>query len=125
MPGSVADVPCAGSGSVSAGPGSSGWLPGRAWFGGVLAEGVLERQDDPRVLDRGGWWAVVLTFEGDLRLYRFAQVRPAPLPEPVGPWLGPREGEWTSSLDADAYRAGVAVIRDRIRDGEVYQANLC
>jgi para-aminobenzoate synthetase component 1 len=91
----------------------------------VLAEGVLERRDDPRVLDRGGWWAVVLTFEGDLRLYRFAQVRPAPLPVPLGAWLGPWEGEWTSSLDADDYRTGVEVIRDRIRDGDVYQVNLC
>ena len=32
---------------------------------------------------------------------------------------------WRSSLDADAYRASVAEIRERIAAGTVYQANLC
>lgn len=97
----------------------------RAWFDGVLAEEVIERHDDPAVLDRGGWWAVVLTFEGGLRLYRFARVRRAPLPAPTAPWRGPAPGEWTSSLDAGAYRAGVTAVRQRIREGDVYQVNLC
>jgi para-aminobenzoate synthetase component 1 len=80
---------------------------------------------DPRALESGGWWAVVVTFEGDVRLYRFARVRPARLPRAGGPWRGPRLGEWTSSLGGDRYRAGVTAVRDRIRTGEVYQVNLC
>lgn len=85
----------------------------------------MERHQDPRVLEGGGWWAVVVTFEGEVRLYRFDRVWPARLPCPGVPWRGPRPGEWVSSLEADQYRAGVAVIRDRIRAGEVYQVNLC
>lgn len=110
------------------GPAASGsgdrWRA-RAWLGGVLADGLVERSSDLRVLDAGGWWAVVVTFEGDVRLYRFEDVRPAPLPVPPTAWCGPRPGDWTSSLDADAYRAGVAAVRERIREGDVYQVNLC
>lgn len=98
---------------------------GRAWLGGHLAEGLVERSDDPRVLDRGGWWAVVVTFEGEVRLYRFARVAPVPCPPSGGRWRGPDAGEWSTSLDEHAYRAGVDAIRDHIREGEVYQVNLC
>ena len=99
--------------------------PPRAWFGGLLAEGHLTTSDDPADLDRGGWWAVVVTFEGDVRLHRFATVRRAGLPRARGSWCGPAAGAWTSSLDERAYRAGVEEIRRRVRDGEVYQVNLC
>lgn len=99
--------------------------PGRAWFGGLLAEGLVERDDDPAALERGGWWAAVVTFEGELRLYRFARVRRSPRPRARSEWHGPRPGEWTTSLEADAYRAGVRRIRDHIREGDVYQVNLC
>lgn len=47
---------------------------------------------------------------------------PAPVP---GRWRGPARGDWTSSLDRDAYTAGVRRIREHIAAGEVYQANLC
>jgi para-aminobenzoate synthetase component 1 len=98
---------------------------GRAWFDGILAEEVTERSGDPSVLDRGGWWAVVITFEGDVRLYRFGRVSRSVLPPPSRGWRGPEVGEWSTSLDESAYRAGVAAVRERIRHGEVYQANLC
>ncbi|MGZ4626883.1 MAG: chorismate-binding protein [Kineosporiaceae bacterium] len=101
---------------------------GRAWFAGVLAEGPVEASTDPRRLDGGGWWAVVVTFEGEARLWRFARTTPAPVP-PTGPsdtsWAGPAPNEWTTSLDADAYRRGVQEVRRRIREGDVYQVNLC
>jgi para-aminobenzoate synthetase component 1 len=63
-------------------------LPGEgaAWFGGRLARGVVETSADPAVLDRGGWWAVVITFEGEVRLWRFRDVMDAPLPPPPGRW---------------------------------------
>ena len=106
---------------------------GAAWFGGVLAEGVTQVADDPGVRDGGGWWAVVATFEGRLSLWRFDRVRRAPLP-PSRPWSPPPTAPrwpridpqaWTSSLDRDGYLAGVTQIRRRIREGEVYQVNLC
>ena len=96
----------------------------RAWFAGVLAEDLLEVSDDPAVLDGGGWWAVVATFEGRVGLWRFGSVRRAPLPV-AGPWHGPGPHDWTSSLSRDGYLAGVREVRRRIREGDVYQVNLC
>lgn len=94
-----------------------------AWFGGVLATGLAEVSDDPAVLDGGGWWAVVATFEGALTLARFTDVRPAPLPP--APWAAVPRDAWTSSLDEPAYLAGVEAVRAEIAAGEVYQVNLC
>jgi para-aminobenzoate synthetase component 1 len=79
-------------------------------------------------LDGGGWWAVVITFEGECRFWRFAEVDAAPLPAaPAGDsdWHGPSVSAWSSSLDQAAYQSGVTEIRNRIRDGDVYQTNLC
>jgi len=99
---------------------------------------VVEIVDNVACLDRGGFWAVVVTFEGEVRCVRFARVTVAqvidtqltdthatngqPLPPPA--WM-PLTGPWSSSLDETAYRAGVSQIRDRIAAGEVYQVNLC
>jgi len=96
---------------------------GAAWFGGRLARGVVETSADPAVLDRGGWWAVVITFEGEVRLWRFRDVMDAPLPP--GHWRAAPAAEWATSLDRDRYLAGVREIRRRIREGDVYQVNLC
>jgi para-aminobenzoate synthetase component 1 len=93
-----------------------------AWFGGFLATDLVEVSTDPRALDGGGWWAVVLTFEGQLTCARFDHVRPAPLPE--GTWV-PTKRSWTSSLSRADYMAAVANVRDNIAAGEVYQVNLC
>ncbi|MCK9895485.1 chorismate-binding protein [Frankia sp. AgB32] len=97
--------------------------------GGRLATGVLEISDDPAVLERGGFWAVVLDFEGSLCCVRFADVRPAPAAGAAalrrGPWRGPPAGSWTTSLDRDAYVAGARAIRARIAAGDVYEVNLC
>jgi para-aminobenzoate synthetase component 1 len=98
---------------------------GMAWFDGLLADRPAEAADDPAVLDRGGWWAVLVTFEGEVRLWRFDRVRPAPLPLPRRPWQAPDAGRWRTSLDRDAFVAGVREIRRRIREGDVYQVNLC
>jgi para-aminobenzoate synthetase component 1 len=97
----------------------------------VLAEGLVETSTDLRRLDDGGWWAVLGTFEGKVRLWRFAHTKPAPLPAPptngdrAGDWPGVRSDDWSSSLDGPGYRARVNEIRRRIREGEVYQVNLC
>ncbi|WP_240809844.1 chorismate-binding protein [Actinomadura sp. WMMA1423] len=92
-----------------------------AYAGGLLATGLADVTSDLAALDSRGWWAVVVTYEGEATCARFETVRPAP--HPGGAWAGP--GEWTSSLDEAAYVAGVERIRDAIADGVVYQANLC
>jgi para-aminobenzoate synthetase component 1 len=94
------------------------------WFAGQYADRLIEASQDPADLDRGGWWAVVMTFEGALRMWRFARVRQRDLPG-ADHWNGPSPGTWRTSMDVDSYRCGVREIRSRIHDGEVYQANLC
>ncbi|MFE0737092.1 chorismate-binding protein [Streptomyces sp. NPDC058855] len=101
-------------------------LPPLARFGGLLATDLRDVTHDPEALDSTGFWAVCADFEGRLTCARFGDVRPDPVPVPVpGAWAGPRPGDWTSSLDRDAYTAGVRRVREHIARGEVYQANLC
>jgi para-aminobenzoate synthetase component 1 len=103
-----------------------------ARFGSRWAGDVVEVVDHLECLDKGGFWAVVVTFEGEVRCVRFARVTSAATngqatnaqPGQVGTWA-PLTGPWSSSLEQAAYRAGVSQIRDRIAAGEVYQVNLC
>jgi len=114
-----------------------------ARFGSRLARDAVEIAHDVECLDAGGFWAVVMTFEGDVTCVRFAQVStaqvstaqvstvriptaqmPSVQPLPVPDWA-PLAGDWSTSLDQTAYRSGVSQIRDRIAAGDVYQACLC
>ena len=92
--------------------------------GGRLATGLRDVTSDVAALDSSGFWAVVVSFEGDAVCARFDSVRPA-RPWPGPPWSGPPAAAWTSSLDRAAYCAGVASIRESIAAGDVYQVNLC
>lgn len=92
-----------------------------AHVGGVLATGLMDVTSDPGALDSGGWWAVVVTYEGKVTCARFGEVRKAP--HPKAEWVPP--GEWSSSLGEREYVAGVERIRAAIARGDVYQANLC
>lgn len=100
--------------------------PGSAWFAGVEATDLVEVVDVRARPERltAGWWAVVGDFEGRVRAWRFATVRPARTGGEAS-WRGPDAGAWTSSLDRQAYVDAVEGVRDRIREGDVYQANLC
>ena len=103
----------------------AGPRPAYAHLGGRLATGLLEVTDDVAALDRAGWWAVVVTYEGRTVCARFADVRPAPPPSAVWPGIiGGREA-WASSMGRQAYESAVGALRDRIAAGDVYQANLC
>ncbi|WP_223124935.1 chorismate-binding protein [Streptomyces sp. TRM68367] len=101
-------------------------MPALARFGGRVATGLLDVTGDPAALDSSGFWAVCADYEGRLTCARFRDVRHEPVPTPVpGAWRGPAPDAWTSSLDRAAYTAGVRRIREHIRAGDVYQANLC
>ena len=95
-------------------------------LGRWTASDLIEVSRDPADLDRGGRWAVTVTFEGSATLARFGswQQRP-PWPQQVGEWSGPGSDSWTSSLDKQAYLAAVEAVRSHISRGEVYQANIC
>jgi para-aminobenzoate synthetase component 1 len=88
-----------------------------------LATGLLDVTSDLAALDGPGFWAVVLSFEGEPVCARFGQVRPA-VPWSGAPWRGPRRDAWVSSLDRVAFEDGVREIREVIAAGGVYQVNL-
>lgn len=97
-----------------------------AEFGDRVATGMAEVTSDPGRLDEGGFWVVVVTFEGALTAVRMKHVESttpvkAPPLEPVPvDFAG-----WTSSLSEDEYVRAVQEIRHRIELGAVYQVNLC
>ncbi len=95
-----------------------------AVVGGRLATGLRDITCDLAALDSTGFWAVVIGFDGDAVCARFDHVRPA-TPWPGPRWRGPDATAWSSSLDRDAFCAGVIAIREAIADGDVYQVNLC
>ena len=106
---------------------------GHARFGSRLARDVVEISHDVECLDRGGFWAVVVTFEGEVTCVRFGQVTDTRAPDlraideqqrQIRDWT-PLTGTWSTSLDETEYRSGVSQIRERIAAGEVYQACLC
>ncbi|AKU16868.1 chorismate-binding protein [Luteipulveratus mongoliensis] len=100
-----------------------------AVFGDRRASGVLEISHDVRSLDRGGFWVVVQTFEGQLTAVRMASVdmvRPPTTESIETPTIDDADLDtWETSLDRSAYEQGVRDIRERIARGEVYQVNLC
>lgn len=110
--------------------------PAWARFAGRLATGVVECVDvlrEPERL-RSGLWFVVVDFEGDrggqARAWRFADVRPddgggAPDAGADAPWRGPAPSGWRSSMDRDAYTGAVERVRAHVREGDVYQVNVC
>ena len=121
--------------SADGSDGFAGGDGGRAWFGGVQARRPVECVDllqSADVVAQGGFWVVVGDFEGRVRAWRFAEVerrhddrRSLCRPESALPWSGPLPTSWSTSMDAEDYRAGVTTIRELIRAGEVYQVNLC
>ena len=105
--------------------------PGRARFDGVWAQGVVDHVDlapDASWSPDGGFWAVVVDFEGRVRAWRFAEVHHGDdggAGEASAGWAGPDADAWCSSLDREEYLAGVGRVRHAVREGEVYQVNLC
>lgn len=79
------------------------------------------------LLDQGGQWFVVADFQGQIRGWRFADVSSAPsaLTSNGAPWQGPALDAWSSSHTQAQYEAAVATTREHIRQGRVYQANIC
>ena len=98
-----------------------------ARFGGLIATDLRDVTGDPAALESAGWWAVVASYTGETVCARFGRIRPAPpaVPAAAVRWRGPDPAAWSSSLDRDAYTAGVRRIREHIAAGDVYQANLC
>lgn len=92
------------------------------WMAGWHATDLREISHDPACLDRPGFWAVFVTFEGEFSAARFGEVLQK---EPPRAQIVPVTCDWHSSLDRDAYLDYVEEIRRLIATGEVYQVNAC
>ena len=91
-------------------------------MGGRLATNLQEISSDPAVLDDGRFWAVVVSFEGEMTFARFENVTESVFPEIE--WDGFTSG-WNSSVSRDGYIHYVEEIRSLIESGTVYQVNAC
>jgi para-aminobenzoate synthetase component 1 len=106
-----------------------------ARFAGRLATDVVECVDlerHPERLDDAGPWFVVVDFEaygrgGRARAWRFTEVEEvAASSSPAGTdWTGPAGEAWSSSTDQRDYVSAVEQVRDHVREGTVYQVNVC
>ena len=94
------------------------------WMGGRFAHSLVEVSDDLSRLDDGNFWALTISFEGRVRLARFAQNYSANFPVEASQWQA-LATSWKSSLDQSAYCEYVANIRESIAAGWVYQVNAC
>lgn len=92
------------------------------WMGDRHAWKLLKYTDDPSHLDDGGFWAVLITFEGQYHFAKFKKVERAPFPE--SPWTV-LERPWRTSLPELDYMSYVHAIREEISQGSVYQVNAC
>jgi len=97
-------------------------LENQFWMGGRMATQLEEISDDPSVLDDGNFWAVVITFEGEMTFARFAEVSENEFPPT--PWSR-IETPWRTSCDRKSYVEYVEAIRSEIAAGGVYQVNAC
>lgn len=119
---------------------------GVAHFAGRTWRGVRESIDvteHPERLNEG-CWLVVGTFEGAITAWRFEH--DGDDPEGVDPdgvhgdgngdgddrsvpeqrvWRGPNPDSWESSMSRTEYCRAVERVREHIREGDVYQANVC
>jgi len=94
------------------------------WMGRRYARSLLEVTKDLSRLDDGNFWAVAISFEGEVTLARFHSNFEADFPFSGSQWRL-IERDWVSSLNKDQYCAYVERIREAISDGWVYQVNAC
>jgi para-aminobenzoate synthetase component 1 len=94
------------------------------WMGGRFAHSLIEVSDDLSRLEDGNFWAVSISYEGEIRLARFAEEFAAPFPFDSSQWNSNLE-KWGSSLGEVEYCKYVEEIRQAIASGWVYQVNAC
>ena len=93
------------------------------WADGLLATELDEVSNDLSRLDEPGFWAVAISFEGEVNLARFRSVVASQLPNSEFGFLP--TVHWSSSLSKAEYESGVDFVRNEIGKGNVYQVNLC
>ena len=94
------------------------------WMNGLLATEFLEVTSDIKKVDRGGFWAISISFEGHAIFARFGKVETDKEFPPANSWMK-LDAVWQSSLEYEDFCSYVAEIRRLISLGVVYQANAC
>ncbi len=92
------------------------------WMGNRHATKMQDFTDDPASLEDGGFWAVMITFEGKYHFAKFKKVVDAPF---VGSDWKVLERPWRTSIQELDYMSYVHAIREEISAGSVYQVNAC
>ncbi len=92
------------------------------WMGNRHATKMQDFTDDPVALEDGGFWAVMITFEGKYHFAKFKKVVDAPF---VGSEWKVLERPWRTSIQELDYMSYVHSIREEISAGSVYQVNAC
>lgn len=89
---------------------------------GIFATDLKDISSDPAVLSDGKFWAVLITFEGEMTFARFGKVQAENFPSSLWKQL---HGTWNSSATDNEYVEYVESIRGAIAEGGVYQVNAC
>ena len=92
------------------------------WMGGRLASRAVEISHDPTSLEKDGFWAIQVDYEGRWTLIRFDEVTGGAFPESP---VEKSEGRWESTQNIDSYIDYVSRMREAIAAGDVYQVNAC
>ena len=92
------------------------------WMGGRWATHLEQISHDPAVLDDGQFWAVAVSFEGEMTFARFSEQSESEFASTDWSSL---ETPWKSTSDESTYLQYVESIRSEIADGSVYQVNAC
>lgn len=111
-------------------------LVGSVSFQGLSSQDPVEFAAGSQLftaLNRGGSWFVVWDFTGRIRGWRFTNLSKTASAMHTNiaqdtqthRWWAPAREQWRSSLDEAAYQQAVRTTRNYIRDGAVYQANIC
>ncbi len=96
-----------------------------ACVAGQLGSNLVDHTDDLSALDSNGRWIVVIDFDGTANCLRFADWRPGTAADIAGPWVGPSQDSYRTSLSEFEYVTAVERVREWIAAGTLYQANIC
>ena len=89
---------------------------------GIYATNLVDVSNDPTALEDGNFWAVLISFEGEMTFAKFAKAEAARFPETNWEQL---RGSWSSSATDSEYMKYVEAVRSEIAKGGVYQVNAC
>ena len=92
------------------------------WMNGLGARRIQEIIHSPEALNRDGFWAIQVSYEGEWTCAKLDDVEAMEFPEV--PWT-PNLNAWKSSVNQEEYEKYVESIRQGIANGDVYQANAC